>query len=211
MRLRDRLVDNPRSVGARMRTRRWDMFQEEFPDIAEYNVLDLGGTAEYWRRAPVKPQHVTVVNLLEPGEPGDRIDTVTGDACEYKALDQFDLVVSNSLLEHVGGHAPRARLARVIRSSAPRHWVQTPYRYFPVEPHWLFPGMQFLPVSVKARIGLSWPLQHTRSPNHSEAVDSVLWTELIGKTEMTALFPESRVRFEFMLGLPKSLLAVRTR
>ena len=29
--------------------------------------------------------------------------------------------------------------------------VQTPYRYFPVEPHWLFPGLQFLPMGLRAR------------------------------------------------------------
>ena len=27
--------------------------------------------------------------------------------------------------------------------------MQTPYRYFPIEPHWLFPGMQFLPLPVR--------------------------------------------------------------
>ena len=61
----------------------------------------------------------------------------------------YDVVFSNSLLEHVGGHAQRAALAREVRSLAPRHWVQTPYRYFPLEPHWLFPGMQF-PLEAQA-------------------------------------------------------------
>ena len=33
----------------------------------------------------------------------------------------------------------------------PKSVVQIPYRYFPIEPHWLFPGLQFLP--QRARIG----------------------------------------------------------
>ena len=37
-----------------------------------------------------------------------------------------------------------------MRELAQLHWVQTPYRYFPVEPHFLFPGFQFLPLTVRA-------------------------------------------------------------
>lgn len=53
----------------------------------------------------------------------------------------------NSPLEHVGGgHERRLRFAESVHALADRHRVQTPYRYFPIKPHWLAPGMQFLPV-----------------------------------------------------------------
>lgn len=51
----------------------------------------------------------------------------------------FGLVYSNSLIEHLGGHARRAAFAEQVRSLAPRHWVQTPYRYSLIKPHWLVP------------------------------------------------------------------------
>lgn len=225
-RVRSRLVDSPTSLGASARARRWELFTDLFPDVGRMRVVDLGGTVEAWRRAPVRPRQVVVVNLYEPGDSADpRLVPVTGDACRARAalaeagiggaaagsLDgAFDLVFSNSLLEHVGGFAPRRALAREVRALAPRHWVQTPYRYFPVEPHWLFPGMQFLPVAARARVARSWPLVHTLPDSLEEAVDDVLRTELIGVAELRSHFPESRVVRERMGGLTKSIVAVRT-
>jgi hypothetical protein len=182
------------------------------------HVLDLGGTAEAWRRAPVRPAGITVLNLFEPGSSDEEwLRPVTGDACHARAyLDavgaptRYDLVYSNSLLEHVGGHAPRSALAAEIDALAPHHWVQTPYRYFPVEPHWLFPGLQFLPVAARAKVAAVWPLAHSRPNGPSEAFSEVQWTELIGISEMRAYFPSSTILHEKFCGLIKSIIAVRS-
>jgi hypothetical protein len=215
--LRHLLVDSPTSLGAEARKRRWEVFRQRFPAIDNLRLLDLGGTVETWRRAPVRPRHVTVLNLNEPGEPEDGwIVAVTGDACQAAEVlaktnvdVNFDIVFSNSLIEHVGGHGPRSALARQIHELAPRHWVQTPYRYFPLEPHWLFPGMQFLPSAARVKIATHWPLVHTRPANVDEARHDVLWTELIGVTEMKDYFPTSTIVRERALGITKSLIAVR--
>ncbi len=214
--LRGLLVDSPNSLGARKRGERWKVFMRSFPDLASLRVIDLGGTVEWWLRAPVTPAQVTIVNLFEPGESHHvRLRPVAGDACsarvalEHAGLEtQYDLAFSNSLLEHVGGHAKRLALAEEVRRLAPRHWVQTPYRYFPVEPHWLFPGMQFLPVAARARIAATWPLAHSRPADDPEAVSVVQWTELLGVTEMRAYFPTSDIVRETVMGLTKSLVAV---
>lgn len=216
-RVRERVVDSPTSLGAQARRRRWDVFAALFPDLEQLRVVDLGGTVEWWRRAPIRPREVVVINLYEPGDsdtPGLR--PVHGDACQARsALDEsgvdaaFDLVFSNSLLEHVGGHVNRVALAREVRALAPRHWVQTPYRYFPVEPHWVFPMMQFLPVAMRTRVARDWPLSHTPSATSAEALEEVQWTELIGVTELRGYFPESKVVTERMAGLVKSIVAVK--
>lgn len=210
-------MDSPTSLGARARSRRWQLFSETFPEIEELRVLDLGGTVESWNRAPIRPRHVTVLNLFEPGKSDDSwITPRAGDACSASetlsesGIDpHFDLVFSNSLIEHVGGHARRSDLARQVLRLAPRHWVQTPYRYFPVEPHWLFPGMQFMPAAARVAIAWKWPLVHTRPDSYDDAREAVLWTELVGLTEMRDYFPTSTILRERMLGLPKSLIAVR--
>jgi hypothetical protein len=119
----------------------------------------------------------------------------------------FDIVFSNSLIEHVGGHARRLELARQIHQLAPRHWIQTPYRYFPLEPHWLFPGMQFMPVAARERIAMHWPL-HTRPANSDEARDAVLWVELMSMKEVRGYFPTSTILHERILGITKSLIAI---
>jgi hypothetical protein len=215
--LRHLFVDSPTSLGAEARKRRWATFRQRFPTIENLRLLDLGGTVEAWRRAPVRPKHVTVLNLYEPGEPeGDWIVPVTGDACHAAEIlatanidVNFDIVFSNSLIEHVGGHAPRSALARQIHELAPRHWVQTPYRYFPLEPHWLFPGMQFLPAATRVKIAAHWPLVHTKPANVDEARHDVLWTDLIGVTEMKDYFPTSTIVRERAFGITKSLVAIR--
>jgi hypothetical protein len=214
--MRRRLVDSPTSVGARKRAERWELFRRLFPGIEQMRVVDLGGTVESWRRAPVRPAEVTVVNLFEPGESDeDWLIPVTGDACDARtalreagAGSSYDLVFSNSLLEHVGGHSQRVALAAEVHALAPRHWVQTPYRYFPVEPHWLFPGLQFLPVAARARAAKVWPLAHSRPENSSAAMSEVQWTELVGVAEMRAYFPGSEIVKEKVAGLTKSLTAV---
>jgi hypothetical protein len=215
--LRRMLVESPASLGAKARLRRWAMFRNAFPTVENLRLLDLGGTVEAWHRAPVRPRHVTVLNLFEPGESNeDWIVPVTGDACHaadvlaMSGLDtSFDVVFSNSLIEHVGGHARRMELARQVHQLAPRHWVQTPYRYFPLEPHWLFPGMQFMPAAARVKIAMHWPLVHTRPTNVDQARDSVLWTELIGVTELRDYFPASNILHERLLGITKSLIAQR--
>jgi hypothetical protein len=179
-------------------------------------VLDLGGTVDTWLRAPVRPAHVTVLNLIPARDSDDAsISRVMGDACDASAVlananidTRFDVVYSNSLIEHVGGHARRSDLAHQIRELAPRHWVQTPYRYFPIEPHWLFPGMQFLPAAARVHIAMHWPLVDMRPGNRDEARQHVLWTELIGVTEMRDYFPSSQILHEKVCGLTKSLIAL---
>ena len=215
-RLRRLLVDSPTSLGARKRAERWALVMELFPDLENMRVVDLGGTVEAWLRAPVRPAEVTVVNLFEPGESDESwLRPVTGNACAARgALNRagmdisYDLAFSNSLLEHVGGHAQRCALADEVHALAPRHWVQTPYRYFPIEPHWLFPGLQFLPVATRARLAAAWPLAHSRPSGAATAMSEVQWTELVGLAEMRSYFPGSVIHREKMMGLTKSLVAV---
>jgi hypothetical protein len=216
-RVRHALVDAPGSIGAQMRARRWDLVSSSFPDMATMSVLDLGGTVEWWRRAPVRPKDVTVLNLFEPGESDESwLLPVTGDACRARealevagAPTSYDVVFSNSLLEHVGGHAQRAAFAREVHALAPRSWVQTPYRYFPLEPHWLFPGLQFMPMAARSRLAARWPLAHSRPESREAAMSEVQWTELVGVAELRAYFPDAHIHHERVGGLTKSLVAVR--
>ncbi|RFU43038.1 class I SAM-dependent methyltransferase [Actinomadura logoneensis] len=212
--LRSRFVEGPDSLGAKARRRRWEMFRQAFPDLASLSVIDLGGTYEFWERAPVRPARLHIVNLLEkqPDDLPDGVTAETGDACDLPADllgRDFDLVVSNSVIEHVGGIARRERFARTVRELAPRHWVQTPYRYFPVEPHWVCPGFQFLPLSARARLAERWPLVKVKPEGREAAIADALGVELLGRTEMGFLFPESEILGEKFAGLVKSLIAVK--
>ncbi|GGU23661.1 class I SAM-dependent methyltransferase [Streptomyces daghestanicus] len=214
--LRNRFVDAPGSLGERMRLARWERFRRCFPGIEGMSVVDLGGTAEMWLRAPVRAKHVHLVNLEEhPAELPDWITAEVADvtdaavAAELSARGGFDLVFSNSVIEHVGGHGRRRQFVAAVETLAPRHWVQTPYRYFPVEPHFVAPGFQFLPLAARARLVRRWPLVHSRPDGPESALDAVVSIELLTRTEMRYLFPRSVLLSERVLGVPKSLIAVR--
>jgi hypothetical protein len=214
-RMRDRIVDAPGSLGGRARQRRWELVRSCFPDLTTMRVVDLGGRADMWLRAPVRPAHVHLVNLeRQPGDLPDWISAEIRDVTRGQpagAAGVYDLVFSNSVIEHVGGFAQREAFAEAVHALAPRHWVQTPYRYFPVEPHFLFPGFQFLPLAARARVLRRWPLVHSRPESRERALAVALSVELLSRTELHVLFPGSKLVTERIAGVPKSLIAVSTR
>lgn len=212
MGVRGMLVGEDESLAERMRRRRWNLVLRHFPHLAELRVVDLGGTAVWWSRAPVRPRQVTVVNLHEPGEDSPGVTAVQGDALRADELlrgEDFDLVFSNSLIEHLGGHGARCRLAEVVASLAPSYVVQTPYRYFPVEPHWMFPGFQFLPVAARSYLAPRWPLGHTYGWNPNDSVDEVMSTELLSASELRQYFQDAEIVWEHIAGLRKSMTAIK--
>lgn len=189
------------------------MLAETFPDLAEMTVLDLGGTPASWLQAPVKPGHVTVVNLFAPADaPPPWMAVVVGDACalpDSVTGHRWDLVFSNSVIEHLGGHARCVEFAAAVRSLSSCHWVQTPYRYFPVEPHYLLPGFQFLPAAARRELARRWPMHEGLRDDSDQLLRQILEIQLLSRTELAAYFPDSTIRFERVAGLPKALIAVR--
>jgi len=203
---------SPGSLAAGARRRRWELFGSHFPELREMRVLDLGGYAREWLDVDPRPRQVVTVNLDRDDDAGPGVIVVRGDACAPPAgllRESFDLVYSNSLIEHVGGHARRQQLADVVHSLAPAHWVQAPYRYFPIEAHYLFPGFQFLPLRVRAEVAHRWPVSTLRSTSES-AVRDVLNTEFLSRTEMRYYFPTSAILDERFVGLTKSLIAMKS-
>jgi len=212
-RLSQRLVGmEGNSLSARMRERRWHTLLSTFPDLPSMRVIDIGGTQGFWTRHPEHPAHVTLVNLFPQDAAGpDWLESIVADACDLPAdLGEFDLAFSNSVIEHVGGHWRRQRYAEGIRRVAPRYWVQTPYRYFPIEPHFVFPFFQHLPRALQARVAVAWPLgNYARLRDLDAAIGHVQNVELVGRAEVSSYFPDAEIATEQALGLTKALIAVK--
>jgi hypothetical protein len=121
---------------------------------------------------------------------------VLGDARAMPFADrEFDIAYCNSLIEHLDP-ADRARLAAEIRRVAGRWLVQTPNRWFPIEPHVLLPGYQFLPRALQrrvARFGVSGGYEDIR---------------LLGARELRELFPDAVIVRERVGPMTKSLIAL---
>lgn len=210
-----RQLTNPYSdkyLAGKARAGRAALLQRTFPELGSMRVLDLGGVAAMWRSMGVTPERVVLMNTREIPKPdGDAFTTLVGDACDPPSSllgEKFDLIFSNSVIEHVGGHDRRRRFAETIHKLAPRHWIQTPNRYFPVEPHWLLPGFQFLSTRAKARVMRLWSGQFPRTDDPVRRIELALSVELLTKAELAFYFPDSNVVTERMLGLPKSFIAV---
>jgi Methyltransferase domain len=126
---------------------------------------------------------------------GPNVMFVQGDATAMPFADgEFNIAFCNSLIEHLPPTAQRA-LASEIRRVAGGYWVQTPNRYFPIEPHHLIPGYQFLPRWIR------------------RAIDGRLmggaYTELMTRRDLLALFPGAQLYEERVAGLVKSFAAYR--
>ena len=219
-RLTDALIDldSSRSLGTWARSRRWRALSQRFRQLSEMRVIDLGGTPVSWLRCPVRPLQVVTVNRSAkasrlPDAVEDWIRPVVADACDLPPAvrgERFDLVFSKSVLEHLGGFARCSAFADTVHSLAEHHWVQTPYRYFPIEPHFLFPGFQQLPVRVRTQITARWPIgNYARVKTSEDAMERVLGIELLSVAEMSHYFPDSKIERERIAGLTKSLIAIR--
>lgn len=203
--------NDPQSLSATFRRRRSRHFFSLLATLPRpLRILDVGGEEAFWDVIGTGDGiHIVLVNN-EPQTPrGKNVDFVLADACDLSAFaDQsFDLVVSNSVIEHVDDPAA---MAREIRRVGKRYYVQTPNRWFPLEPHFLVPFFQFLPLAWRARLLMRFDLGWLRrARTHDEALRVVASVRLLGARDLRRLFPEGRLWRERVLGLTKSLIVYR--
>ena len=202
------------SLSHRFRSNRFRLFRSLMETVPRpARILDVGGTAGFWRRMGFHDEDVDIVlvNTEAPASPDGRFHFVQGDARDMSefADGTFDVVFSNSVIEHVGDFDDQRRMAEEVRRVGRRWFVQTPNRYFPVEPHFLVPGFQFLPIEARARLLTRFDLGWIpRQPDLAAARERVQEIRLLTRSEMERLFPECRIHTERVLGLAKSFVAV---
>ncbi|HEX7152734.1 MAG TPA: methyltransferase domain-containing protein [Thermoanaerobaculia bacterium] len=169
-------------------------------------ILDVGGEAVYWDHIPLRDDvQIVILNLNSEERHAGRFTFVAGDARKLQYGDgAFDVVVSNSVIEHVDD---QAAMAREIRRVGKRYYVQTPNRWFVSDPHFLVPLYHLLPrtwrIALLQRFTIGW-LQRTRDRRQAEeVVDSI---RLLDAAELRALFPEATLWRERIAGMAKSLV-----
>lgn len=204
----------PDSLASRMRRRRFALFESlavELPPGAQ--ILDVGGTPEFWQDIPLvekKKASVTLLNTESYPETRSDVKLITGDAREMRCFGnrEFDVVFSNSVIEHVGDRADQQRMASEIRRVGHRYFIQTPNRYFPLEPHFHVPFFQFFPralrIALVQRFELGWM---PRRQDYEQAKQEVDQIRLISAADMRALFPDATLYREKICGLTKSVIA----
>lgn len=195
---------------ARFRQRRMNRFFSRFLPTSETRVLDVGGTAQTWTRESGSRVEfpVTLLNILDYGPPeSERFTAVTGDATKLPFAERsFDIVFSNSVIEHVGTWKEQQMFASEVRRVGQKLWIQTPARSFPIEAHLLAPFIQYLPKAFQHRI-VRWTPRGILQPDVvHQIVDEV---RLLTYAEMKQLFPDCVILKERIFCLTKSYIAVR--
>lgn len=210
-----RIYDNGRSdsLAAQMRRKRFSLFRQLLSSVPRpLTILDVGGRQRFWEVMGFAQEpeiEVTLLNIDAPDVSYPNFVSVTGDATQMTqfADGQFDVVFSNSVIEHVGAWAQQQMMAQEVQRVGRRYFVQTPNYFFPIEPHFLFVGFQWLPLEMRAwlhsRFNLGW---RQRVPDRSRARAEVAQIRLLKKGELRALFPQAHLYEEKALGLTKSFV-----
>lgn len=200
-------------LSIRFRQKRFELFRhmvEFMPKPLE--ILDIGGTLDFWEKmhySDIKDIHITLFNIrdLEISRPGFKC--MVGDArCMQQFEDkQLDIAFSNSVIEHLFDFESQQRMAKEVMRVGKSYFVQTPNRHFPLEPHFLIPFFQYLPLRFRIWLVLKFKLGWQDFETVEENVDFVKGIRLLTKKDMQLLFPGAKIHTEKFLGLTKSFVA----
>ncbi len=203
---------DPGSLSTRLRRRRFAFFGALLDRVAKpIRILDVGGTPTFWQMMESSERRdleITLLNLFDIERPPPQFHCVVGDARDLTrfADREFDVVFSNSVIEHVGNYGDQQKMAESVRRVGKRYFVQTPNKYFPIEPHFFVPLFQFLPIGARA-----WLLNHfdlgwyKRMPDYQAAKREVEAVRLLTERELMRLFPDGILYRERFFGFVKSL------
>lgn len=198
------------------------MLREILDQQDEVTVLDVGGRRKYWAYLPkdLRPRvQITIINLdseqkkFESTSDTLRVDFAVGNGCSLPqfADGEFDLVHSNSVIEHVGSLANMERFASETRRVGKAYYVQAPHLWFPLEPHFGVPFFHYLPTPTRAQLLNRTKVGFTRKvDSYAEALEYIDSIILPDRTMMMRLFVDGELHRERFIGLTKSFTMTRS-
>ena len=208
------------------RRRRAKIFWDYLRPTAEDRIVDLGGgTGRYIAdivpfRDNIMIADISTSDLDQAAQLGFST-LVLGEELSLPFDDQsVDVMFCSSVIEHATGPKEQTihnrdgkafarladrhqrALAEEIRRSARRYFVQTPYKYFPLESHTWFPVIivvlpRRLQVDLIKLLNGFWPKKTSGD-----------W-RLLTVADMRHLFPDAEIVLERFCGLTKSIMAVK--
>ena len=209
-------ADNQRknSWANKARIRRFNLFLSHLEKLSyPVSILDVGGTQKFWESMNYSPpENVSIVllNLKETKTTHTAFTSLIGDACNMPEFNdkQFDVVFSNSVIEHLCSWENQRQMASEIMRVGKNYFIQTPNYSFPIEPHFVFPFFHYFPCRIRVWLTSHFSLGHYPKANSlAKAKARVLELRLLTKREMKTLFPDANFFHERIFGLTKSIIA----
>jgi SAM-dependent methyltransferase len=210
------------------RLRRGRLFVARLCPTEVDSILDLGGGGG-GHIAEIVPYRANVtIGELDPEALARAAQTygfgtlqLDGGETFPVADGQYDVVFCSSVIEHVTGpkeitydledgrqfaasaRAAQANFAAEVRRISKRYFVQTPYKYFPIEQHSFLP---FVVVLLPRR----WQVRLMRFLYEHRWFKPVYPDfRLLTINDMRALFPDAEIVLERYCGLVKSVIAIK--
>jgi hypothetical protein len=197
-------------IGDRFRARRFKKFEAQ---LLKFNrpirILDIGGTECYWENRGFHLRSnivITLLNLNKTEAKYDHFKPVIGNATDlsdYKE-DEFDIVFSNSVIEHLFTWENQQKMAEECQRVGKHHFIQTPNKYFFIEPHYRLPLFNFLPKKIAYFLLTKTPVAHGHRWDHNRATRWLSEIQLLSLNQFQKLFPNSTMSKEKFLGMTKS-------
>ncbi|MCF7818253.1 MAG: methyltransferase domain-containing protein [Kiritimatiellales bacterium] len=212
------------SLSAKLRMKRMRFLDELIlsGDRMDLSLVDMGGTRSFWEmnlkhlKGAARLRRIDIYNLEVESETTSRIGSVEiremqGNVTQLDDVtdNQYDVAFSNSVVEHVGNLCQQYLFAQEIQRVAPYYVLQTPNRYFPLEPHFYVPFFPFIPLGIRTalhrRFRLGW---YAPEPDELKARIDCDEIRLLTRKELALLFPKAGIRAERLGGLVKSFIIV---
>ena len=199
----------------RFRRKRMESFVRIMRPSPRARILDVGGLPHlrglpgFWENS-VTEFNVTLLNL--PGAYAGfskaelaPFNLIEADACSCSWLPRgYDIIFSNSVIEHVGSRQRQQAFANFVRSSGTNYWIQTPSPCFPIEAHCNVPFWWLIPSKSRIKKIRDW-----RKTNHIFLAQQMATTRAVSLDLLRSLFPDCAILNERFFGMSKSLIAYR--
>ncbi len=208
----------------RLRNRRAEIFLKLLDQIdasGTLRVLDVGGTIKYWKMLQASLSDtelnldITLANIgSEKSGEITKLAFGSGRAAHIKEIDanaldpnlydskKYDVIHSNSVIEHVGNWTQIKVFADNIVQSGLPYFIQTPNFWFPFEPHFELPFFMLLPLPLKQiliKLKFGGDLDSI-----NKKLDGV---RLLTSSEFEYLFCNAEIQREKVLMINKSFIA----
>jgi hypothetical protein len=208
-------LNNPNSLSNRMRSRRFRIFEALVKSVPRpMRILDVGGTNAFWEQrgwADRDDVQITLLNLAPQEKRHANITPLTGTATDLSQFSSssFEIVFSNSVIEHLFTFENQRQMAKEIRRVAKAFWVQTPNFWFAMEPHFHVPGWHWMPLSVRVAMLRKWKCGWLGPcPDSAQARERVTEVRLMTSSELREIFPGAKLIPERFGVFVKSWIAI---
>lgn len=194
------------------RARRMIQFQNIFKIDGSETILDIGGSTYNWQYLSFKPK-VVLLNVTRPKKLSnkDQFEFVVADATLLPfSEDYFDLVYSNSVIEHLYSKDKQIRMVDEMKKVGKSIYVQCPAKEFFFEPHLLTPFIHWFPKKIQKGLMRNFTVWGLITRPSDKYIENFLEERrLLSFKEFFQIFSDCKIIVERFLFMPKSYIAVK--